>query len=80
MDYAKVLESLAGQVPNLVVFLFLVFIFLRGQTKAADRFDLYMRSRDENYDTVVNKNTEVIMDNSKALGAVTLVLEQHAKS
>jgi hypothetical protein len=71
----QLLTTLATAAPNLVVFVILVIVFLRGQTAAAVRFDTYMRSRDENYDKVVNVNTEVIKENSKMLGAAIQVLE-----
>lgn len=70
----QVIQSLAESVPNLVVFVALVVFFLRGQKSAADRFDVYMRSRDEKYDVVVSENTDVIKENSKILGQVIEVI------
>ena len=78
MDYSVILESLANKVPEMVVFLILGIAFHRNQAKTVSAFTGYLRSRDDQYEAVIGRNTDALEDNSRALGAALHVIEELA--
>lgn len=81
----QLLFELAKAVPNLVVFLILVLVLLRGQKSILTAFQCEMRIRDvnamelqERTNKVIVENSEALMENSKALGSVAAHLTKVA--
>ncbi len=73
--WQEIIKTLAGKVPEMVVFLFLVGVFMRAQRNMVREFVAYMKSRDEQFEEVMNENTDALRENTKVLGAALHVLE-----
>ncbi len=73
--WQDVLVALVGKVPEMVVFLFLVWVFMRAQRSMVREFVSYMKSKDEELATVMDENTNALRENTKVLGAALHVLE-----
>lgn len=74
--------ELAKAVPNLVVFTVLVIVFMRGQRNLSTNFLTYMKHQDDELmelsargSKVIEENSDIIRDNSKILGAVSVQLK-----
>jgi hypothetical protein len=72
--WSEILVALAAKVPDLVVFLMLVYVFMRAQKNMVREFVGYMASKDEQFEAVLEENTKALNENTKALGAALHVL------
>ncbi len=81
MESTELFIELAKAVPNLVVFLLLVFFLTRGQRLIAEKLSGgivdYMKARDERIEDffatsnkAIVENSEALIENAKRLGEV----------
>jgi 1,4-dihydroxy-2-naphthoate octaprenyltransferase len=63
-------------VPELLVFLILVFVFMRAQNNIVKEFTGYMKGKDEEIEVTIKDNTSVIRENTKVLGAALRLIEE----
>ena len=73
--WSEILVALTAKVPDLVVFLMLVYVFMRAQKNMVKEFVGYMTSKDEQFESVLEKNTKALNENTKCLGAALHVIE-----
>lgn len=78
--WQEIIKTLAGKVPEMVVFLFLVGVFMRAQRNMVREFVRYMQSRDDQFEEVMNENTDALRENTKVLGAALHVLDMEKNS
>jgi Na+-transporting methylmalonyl-CoA/oxaloacetate decarboxylase gamma subunit len=71
----EILVTLAGKAPDLVVFLILVWVFMRSQKNIVSEFVGYMRDKDEEMESVLQENTEALRENTRVIGAAMHALE-----
>ena len=62
--------------PELLVFLILVFVFMRAQNNIVKEFTGYMKGKDEEIEVAIKDNTSVIRENTKVLGAALRLIEE----
>lgn len=62
--------------PELLVFLILVFVFMRAQNNIVKEFTGYMKGKDEEIEVTIKDNTSVIRENTKVLGAALRLIEE----
>ena len=67
---------MASHVPELLVFLILVFVFMRAQNNIVKEFTGYMKGKDEEIEVTIKENTSVIRENTKVLGAALRLIEE----
>ena len=67
---------MASHVPELLVFLILVFVFMRAQNNIVKEFTGYMKGKDEEIEVTIKDNTSVIRENTKVLGAALRLIEE----
>lgn len=75
MNEESVLLALASHVPELLIFLLLTYVFMRSQQNIVREFTSYMRKKDGEIDETIQKNSGVIRENTKVLGAALRVFE-----
>ena len=62
--------------PELLVILILVFVFMRAQNNIVKEFTGYMKGKDEEIEVTIKDNTSVIRENTKVLGAALRLIEE----
>ena len=62
--------------PELLVFLILVFVFMRALNNIVKEFTGYMKGKDEEIEVTIKDNTSVIRENTKVLGAALRLIEE----
>jgi hypothetical protein len=72
----EILLALASKVPDLVVFLLLVFVFQRTQRSMVKEFTSYMTQKDEQFESVLEENTNALNENNRVLGAALHVIKE----
>lgn len=74
--WGEIVTALAAKVPEMVVFLLLVGVFMRAQKNMVKEFTNYMASKDEQFEGVIEQNTQALRENTKALGVAMHFLEE----
>jgi len=82
--FEQVMLALASKVPDLVVFLILVWQFNRTAkgmvhefTKLVHEFTKYLQQKDGDLEDILKDNNEIIQENSRVLGIAVHTFERY---